>query len=135
MNRRRKSGSRPVPPELAKAWEPFLAKYFPKGLSLKPDPAWQSNEITKFLARQCLGPRPSPKPTPAPPSNPKPGSAAAWIDEVCPNGEWRLMTGKQVHGEIVREAEKRKPKKWPSYSAVMTELRKRRQQKMQKKQK
>jgi hypothetical protein len=57
--------------------------------------------------------------------DPKPGAAAAWIDALWPNGEWRLMSAKQVHKDIADEAEKRGLKKWPSYSAVATELRKR----------
>jgi hypothetical protein len=53
-----------------------------------------------------------------------PGSAAAWIDEVCPNGEWRVMTGKQVHQAIEREAKHRKLNKWPSLRGVQIEIRK-----------
>jgi hypothetical protein len=65
----------------------------------------------------------------------KPGSAAAWIDELFPNEEWILMTGKAVHGAIAKEAEKRELKKIPSLSAVRAELRKRRQAAQQKQQK
>ena len=65
-------------------------------------------------------------PSPAPQSGPKPGSAAAWIDELYPNSEWRLMTGKQVHYGIARDAKKRELKKWPSYRAVLLELKRRR---------
>ena len=55
----------------------------------------------------------------------KPGSADAWIDHVCPNGEWRLMTPKQIHEAIANYAEKRGWKKFPSYSAVAAALLKR----------
>ena len=51
----------------------------------------------------------------------KPGSADAWIDHVCPNGEWRLMTAKDIHKKIVPEA-KTLGVKTPSYSAVATAL-------------
>jgi hypothetical protein len=95
-----------------------------------------------FFVRRCdvdkfypiatsSGPQPSPRlaaKEPVPPDGPKSGSADAWIDELFPNGEWRLMTAKQVHDGIAREAEKRGLKKWPSYSAVLLELRTRRQQ-------
>jgi hypothetical protein len=55
--------------------------------------------------------------------SPKPGSAAAWIDELYPAGEWRVMTGKQVHQAIDREAKVvRKLNKSPSARAVYKEL-------------
>jgi hypothetical protein len=58
----------------------------------------------------------------------KPGSAAAWVDELCPNGEWRTMTGKQLHQSIERKAKERKLNKWPSLRAVQNELSRRRRQ-------
>ena len=69
-----------------------------------------------------------PEPAPKRVDTPKPGSAAAWIDELYPNREWRLMTGKQVHDDIARTAKESGQKRWPSYSAAVLELRKRRQQ-------
>jgi hypothetical protein len=51
----------------------------------------------------------------------KPGSADAWIDHVCPNGEWRLMTAKDIHKKILPEA-KALGVKAPSYSAVAAAL-------------
>ena len=54
----------------------------------------------------------------------KPGSADAWIDHVCPNGEWRLMTAKDIHKKILPEA-KALGVKAPSYSAVAAALLKR----------
>ena len=36
------------------------------------------------------------KQKPSEPEKAKPGSADAWIDHVCPNGEWRLMTAKDI---------------------------------------
>src|SRR5262249_14790396 len=55
----------------------------------------------------------------------KPGSAAAWIDMICPR-DWRLMTAKQVHQKIEKEAERRGIKKRPSYRDVARELKNRR---------
>jgi len=55
------------------------------------------------------------------PSNPKPGSAAAWIDTVCPNGEWRLKSAKAIWREI-----KACDPEGPSYRAVARELKMRR---------
>jgi hypothetical protein len=52
----------------------------------------------------------------------KPGSAATWIDELWPNREWHLLTGKQVHQAIEREAKTRGLNKWPSPRAVYLEL-------------
>jgi hypothetical protein len=52
------------------------------------------------------------------------GSADAWIDHVCPNGEWRLMTAKDICKKIAREA-KALGVKAPSYSAVAAALLKR----------
>jgi hypothetical protein len=117
MSRRKKPKSFPLPPETAKAFE----QLFPEGL--KFERPGQISEITKYLARQDLGPRSPPKP-----SGPKPGSAAAWIDAMWPDDEWRLMTGKHVHDDIVQEANRRGKRRRPSYSAVLLELRKRRQQ-------
>jgi hypothetical protein len=54
----------------------------------------------------------------------KPGSADAWIDHVCPNGEWSLMTAKAIHNKIVAVAEKLGVTA-PSYSAVAAALQKR----------
>ena len=54
----------------------------------------------------------------------KPGSSDAWIDHVCPNGEWRLMTAKDIHKKILPEA-KALGVKAPSYSAVAAALLKR----------
>jgi hypothetical protein len=54
----------------------------------------------------------------------KPGSADAWIDHICPNGEWRLMTAKDIHKKILPEA-KALGVKAPSYSAVAAALLKR----------
>jgi hypothetical protein len=51
----------------------------------------------------------------------KPGSADAWIEHVCPNGEWRLMTAKDIHKKIRQEA-KTLGVKAPYYSAVATAL-------------
>jgi hypothetical protein len=59
---------------------------------------------------------------------PKPGSAAAWIDELCPNDEWRTMTGKQLHQFIERKAKERKLNKWPSLRGVQNELAERKKQ-------
>jgi hypothetical protein len=75
-------------------------------------------------------PQPPPKPAtkkPAPPRGPKPGSAAAWIEELYPADEWRLMTGKQIHQDIDREAKKRKLNRSPSYRTVLYALRLKRQ--------
>jgi hypothetical protein len=55
----------------------------------------------------------------------RPGSADAWIDHVCPDGEWRLMTVKGVHKKIEHEAKKLGVGKAPSYSAVAAALLKR----------
>ena len=56
----------------------------------------------------------------------KPGSADAWIDYLYPNGEWRVMTAKQIHAAIANEAKTRGWKKHSSYSAVAAALLKRR---------
>jgi hypothetical protein len=56
----------------------------------------------------------------------KPGSADAWIDYLYPNGEWRLMTPKQIHATITNEAKTRGWKKHLSYSTVAAALLKRR---------
>ena len=56
----------------------------------------------------------------------KPGSADAWIDYLYPNGEWRVMTAKQIHAAIANEAKTRGWKKHSSYSAVAAALSKRR---------
>jgi hypothetical protein len=55
------------------------------------------------------------------PTAPKPGSAAAWIDELYPNGLWRLKKAKDVANEI----RKRDPK-GPGYTAVREEMKRRR---------
>ena len=130
---RRKSGSIPAPPEIAKAakeYEQFLAKLFPEGLKLEQ--AKQDDALLKYLARRDLGPSPPPKRGAKPPTGPKPGSAAAWIDEVCPNGERRLMSAKAVWAAIATEIDDRNKntkgpqiKKKPSYSAVQKEIRQR----------
>jgi hypothetical protein len=52
----------------------------------------------------------------------RPGSADAWIDFLFPNGEWRLMTPKQVHKVIANYAKERGWKEYPSYSAVAAAL-------------
>jgi hypothetical protein len=136
MSRRRKPPSIPAPPEIAesaKAYEQFLAKLFPKGL--KPKRAKQNNATLKYLARRDLGLPLPPKRGAKPPSGPKPGSAAAWIDEVCPNGEWRLMSAKAVEAAIAMEIDDRNKntkgpriKKKPSYSAVQKEIKQRKTQ-------
>jgi hypothetical protein len=59
---------------------------------------------------------------------PKPGSAAAWIDELLSADELRLMTGKQVHEAIWKKAEARGLTKWPGLRAVQSELTTRRKQ-------
>ena len=64
------------------------------------------------------------KQKPSEPEKAKPGSADAWIDHVCPNGEWRLMTAKDIHKKILPEA-KALGVKAPSYSAVAAALLKR----------
>jgi hypothetical protein len=135
MSRRRKSGSIPAPPEIAKAAkeaEQFFAKLFPKGF--KPKRAKQNNATLKYLARRDLGPPPS-KRGAKPPGGPKPGFAAAWIDEVCPNGEWRLMSAKTVEAAIATEIDDRNKntkgpriKKKPSYSAIQKEIKQRKTQ-------
>jgi hypothetical protein len=62
-----------------------------------------------------------PTATPTTPSAPPAGSAGAWIDSLFRDGEWRLMTAKDIHGKIVLEAKKLGVKA-PSYSAVAAEL-------------
>jgi hypothetical protein len=78
---------------------------------------------------------------------PRPGSAGAWIDELCPDGAWRNSTAKRIHDlveqeienrntEIEQEAKKqnRKPPpamKCPGLRAFQIALSKRRQQNQQ----
>jgi hypothetical protein len=122
MSRRRKLGSIPAPPEIAKAaqeYKQFFAKHFPQGFKPERPPP------PKLAATSSRGSSSSA----AAKKTPKPGSAAAWIDELYPNDARRLlMTGKQVHNGIAQEADMRGLKKWPSYSAVLLELKTRRQQ-------
>jgi len=72
--------------------------------------------------RDGLLPPPWMKRQPAASDNLKPGSAAAWIAELYPHGEWRLLPVKGIHQAIEREAKRRGLNKWPSYSAVRSEL-------------
>jgi hypothetical protein len=58
----------------------------------------------------------------------KAGSADAWIDEVYPNGTWRLMKATETHKAIKQAAEDR-GLNCPSLSSVERALRKRRQAK------
>jgi hypothetical protein len=60
------------------------------------------------------------------PSSPKPGSAAAWINELWPNGEWQLMTAKQAQQAIERAAKTRGHNRWPSESSVERAFRRKR---------
>jgi hypothetical protein len=53
------------------------------------------------------------------------GSVAAWLGELYPSGTWRLATAIEIHRNIERTAKKRKLNRWPSYTAVRRELRKR----------
>jgi hypothetical protein len=76
----------------------------------------------RAAVRDGLLPPPWMKRQPAASDNLKPGSAAAWIAELYPHGEWRLMTAKGIHQTIEREAKARGLNKWPSYSAVRSEL-------------
>jgi hypothetical protein len=55
----------------------------------------------------------------------KPGSAGAWVDELYPNGEWRLMTAVAIHRGIERAAERQGLGKGPSLRGVQRELKKR----------
>jgi hypothetical protein len=57
----------------------------------------------------------------------RPGSADAWIDHLFPNGEWRVMTAKQIHKAIANYAKERGWKKFSSYSAVAAAVRRKRQ--------
>jgi hypothetical protein len=65
--------------------------------------------------------------SPAATHGPKPGTAAAWIDTLWPNDEWRLMSAKEMANDVADAAKKRGLKKWPRYGAVATERRKREQ--------
>src|SRR5262249_20786162 len=56
------------------------------------------------------------------PTGAKPASAAAWFNDLWPKGEWRLLSGKQAHQAIVREAKKRKLNKWPALRSVQREM-------------
>ena len=76
-------------------------------------------ELDKHYPAAAAMPSESPSTTKS-----KPGSADAWIDHVCPNGEWRLMTAKDIHKKILPEA-KTLGVKAPSYSAVAAALLKR----------
>jgi hypothetical protein len=58
-------------------------------------------------------------------SDAKPGSAAAWMNELWPNEQWRLLTSKQIFNEIVKAAKLRKLTKWPSETAVRDEVNRR----------
>ena len=73
-------------------------------------------ELDKHYPAAAAMPSESPSTTKS-----KPGSADAWIDYLYPNGEWRLMTAKDIHKKIVPEA-KTLGVKTPSYSAVATAL-------------
>ena len=52
----------------------------------------------------------------------RPGSVAAWIDDLWSKGEWRLMKIKRIHDEIVNAAENRGIPDPPSYTAVRDEV-------------
>jgi hypothetical protein len=57
------------------------------------------------------------------------GSAAAWLGERYPNGEWRLLTAREIHKAIEQAAKEQGRSRWPSLSSVERELRRRRQAK------
>jgi len=78
-------------------------------------------ELDKHYPAAAAMPSESPSTTKS-----KPGSADAWIDYLYPNGEWRVMTAKQIHAAIANEAKTRGWKKHSSYSAVAAALLKRR---------
>ena len=78
-------------------------------------------ELDKHYPAAAAMPSESPSTTKS-----KPGSADAWIDYLYPNGEWRVMTAKQIYAAIAKEAKMRGWKKHSSYSAVAAALSKRR---------
>jgi hypothetical protein len=55
-------------------------------------------------------------------SEPKPGSAGAWFNELYPNDEWRLKTAKDIANEI-----RKNDPKGPGYTSVRGELKRRRE--------
>jgi hypothetical protein len=57
----------------------------------------------------------------------KPGSAGAWIDELYPDGGWRLRTATEIHRNIARAAKDRELREWPALRTVQRELKKRQQ--------
>jgi hypothetical protein len=60
------------------------------------------------------------------PTDAKPGSAAAWFDDLWPKGEWRLLSAKQAYQAIEHEAKERKLKKCPALRSVQREMKTRR---------
>jgi hypothetical protein len=130
-------------PEQARLFRQHLAQSFPDEVDIPPERLVQAVEEATLMSRseeQDIAGKP---PADAPPrggkkrrrkepgespstTKSKPGSADAWIDHFYPNGEWRLMTAKQIHAAIVNEAKTRGWKKHLSYSAVAAALRRRR---------
>ena len=55
----------------------------------------------------------------------RPGSAAAWIDDLWPKGQWRLMKIKRMHTDIVNAAKDRNISETPSETAVRDEVNRR----------
>jgi hypothetical protein len=95
---RKKPGYRRLPRDVEAE---FLKKRIPDGLPSREELEERENERRqerKTLLRVAgFSPLPSPAANKSKPSSgSKPGSAAAWIDKLCPNGEWRLKTAKQL---------------------------------------
>ena len=90
---------------------------------LTPEQLKEREKLQKARARidHHLAIRDGLKPPNIKTSNPKNGSAAAWIDTLCPNGEWRLKSAKAIWRDI-----KARDYEGPSYTAIARELRNRR---------
>ena len=144
MSRRKKSVSHPVSPKVAR----FLTSLPPLPTKAELEKAAaERNRRYKSLLRALAvehGYVRSPvttneSATKAEKGETKPGRAADWIDMVCPGEKWRLLTGKDIHRQMVRAADRRNRRivddakgrpvvlvKEPSYSSVLRELRERR---------
>src|SRR5262249_31854166 len=107
--------------EIDGRWTAYVVGTFSVG-GVKETDVWEfdANEVKALL----LDKQPTPQ---AREGQPKTASAVTWIDYVCPNGEWRLMTAKAVHGKIVSKAKELKVQP-RSYSAVADALRERKRQ-------
>jgi hypothetical protein len=124
MKRRRRQRRRPAPErleDLPPSWldtelARILAEAETKRASLFAEAFTPLPNLAELMSRSGSDDAGGPKH--------RPGSAAAWIDELWPNDEWHLMRPKRIHDEIVDAALGRKSEH-PSLTAVRDEINRR----------